>query len=207
MSAHSWVTLNLPPEEGRVSTSRTIFPQNILATDLAWPLATSYSDGLIQFIHLAEKHPSQADGFCQVGNSTSSRKGQASSSTSTKEREELCSCGERDSSPNCGRLADQLNHLVQFHWQEQVLVVLAKRSKKITMQNWHLYHSFKMEFITHLQMKFYFPLTNTNTLVSSWSLGILTLKRREKPSCGGEQTDSQLVIWFLFQKTPPHSIL
>lgn len=80
------------------SSTEPFFPQNILATDLASPLAIPYSDGLIQLIHWAEKHPSQSDGFCQVGNSTSSRKGQSSRSTSTKEREDLCSCAERDCS-------------------------------------------------------------------------------------------------------------
>lgn len=54
--------------------------ENILATDLVSTLATPYSDGLIQLIHWAEKYPSQSDGFCQVGNSASSRKGQFSNS-------------------------------------------------------------------------------------------------------------------------------
>lgn len=66
------------------------FPKNILAGDLAPPLATPYSDGL------AEKYRSQADGFCQAGNSASSRKGQASSSISTKERGKNCAAVEKE---------------------------------------------------------------------------------------------------------------
>lgn len=165
-----------------------------------WPCITP-SNTLLWWpdsIHLGEKHPSQAGGFLPGGEFISSGKGHSS-----------CSSAQRNGAAVEKEipLSDQLSHLVQSPWQEHALVVLVHTSKKITMQNWHIYHLFKMEFVTHQQMKFYFPHINTNTLVSSWSLGILTLKRREKASCGGEQTDSQLVIWFLFQKPPPHAIL
>lgn len=126
-----------------------------------WPCITSSNILLLwpDSIHSpGRKTPLPSRWVCQTGNSTSSRQGQASSSTSTKEREELCSCGERYSSLSCGRLADRLKHLVQFHCQEQALVVLVNRFKKITMQNWHIYHSFKMEFITRLQISFIFHL-------------------------------------------------
>lgn len=97
--------------------SRTIYPQNILATDFASPLATPYSDGLIQFIHLAENTSPKQMGFARQGIQLA--QGEVKPAAALAQRKgKNCAAVEKEIPPSCGQLADQLNHLVQFHWQE-----------------------------------------------------------------------------------------
>lgn len=54
-----------------------------------------------------------------------------------------------------------------------------------------------MEFISHFQTKLYFPVLNTNTVVSSHSYGILTLKSRGNPPWEGRDRFSSWHLTFV----------
>lgn len=74
------------------------------------------------------------------------------------------------------------------------------------MQNWHIEHAFKVECITHSQMKFHFPLINTNMLVSSRSLGILTLKGEKETLMWGESKQILGLLLDSALKKHPHKV-
>lgn len=123
---HRHTELSQPgPPTWRTPISRTIFLQKY---SCHWPCITSINSWLWQpdSIHSLSRKNLPPKQRSLPGREFSSREGQASRSTKGREN---CTAVQTQIPLSWGSLAEQLKHLVQFHWQQPAHVVLMNRSR------------------------------------------------------------------------------